>query len=460
MLNETHLSQPLHRFKMPELVQIAPKLMPLVTEFNNYRYFLLEGGRNGMKSQTVARFLLHLGDLYKLNIVCGREVQNKIEESVYTLLVELIRQYDLPYQVFKDKIVHRRTGTKFTFRGFQDLTAEDIKGLQGIDILWVDEAQALKKRTVQVIIPTIRKETAKMIFTMNRFMMNDAVYEEFSTRPDCLHLYVTYLDNPWLPASQLLEAEKMKLNHPKDYNHVWLGHPIAAGEDFLFNMEKLHSADKIEIMGDMVKAVKVLTIDFAAQGGDKCVAGLLERQTSVIWKLAMRQGWREADAMSSIGRIAVLIGTLKPDLVILDTGGMGHVVWNRMIELGFDVKRFDGGSTELIDSSAYANARAEGYFTTAEWIENGWLMIGPEHAEVIKQFERIRIKYRSSGQRLIRPKEEYRADYGESPDDADMVMMGVWCVLKYLNKVGGLYPGVQNSNVVRVSKSRRPNMRT
>lgn len=456
MLNETHLST--HKFKMPELVALAPKLMPLVTEFDNYRYFLLHGGRNGTKSQGVGRFLLHLGDLYKLNIVCGREVQNKIEESVYSLLVELIRQFDLPYRIFKDKIVHRITGTKFTFRGFQDLTAEDIKGLQGIDILWVDEAQALKKRTVQVVIPTIRKETAKMIFTMNRFLVNDAVYEEFSTREDCLTLYLTYMDNPWLPPSQLKEAEKMKAENPKDYNHVWLGLPIASGEDYLFNLEKLHTLHAIDPIGDLSRPARCLSIDFAAQGADKSVGTLLDRVTNMHWKVTHREGWRDPDPMVSIGRIAVMIGTYKPDLVIIDAGGMGHVVWARLVELGFDVKRFDGGSTELVDTAAYANQRAEGYFTVGEWVNNGWLLIGKEHDIVIKQMERIRFKYRSNGQRLIRSKDEMRAEGYESPDDADSLMMGVWCIVKFLNKFASVL-GTQSTNIQRVNRSRRPNVR-
>ena len=123
--------------KLPELLNLPPKLLPILTEFNQYLLFLIEGGRGSAKSHSVARILLFIGEQRKLRIVCGREFQANIEESVYTLLKDLITQYDLAYEVFSHKIVHKTSGTEFRFKGFREQGSVSVKGLEGVDILVV-----------------------------------------------------------------------------------------------------------------------------------------------------------------------------------------------------------------------------------------------------------------------------------------------------------------------------------
>ena len=124
--------------------------------------------------------MLYLGEQRKLRIVCGREIQKNIEESVFTLMVDLIDKYDLDYEIYtttgKERIVHRRTGTIIRFRGFREQGSVSIKGMEGVDILWIDEAQSITKHTLDIIIPTIRKENRRIFFTMNRFLRDDPVY--------------------------------------------------------------------------------------------------------------------------------------------------------------------------------------------------------------------------------------------------------------------------------------------
>jgi phage terminase large subunit len=150
-----------------------------VTEFDKYRYFILEGGRGGGKSQAVGRLFLYLADCYNLRMVCGREVQNSIKESVYTLMAELARVYNLNFDILASEIRHRElarvynlnfdilaseirhrsSGSTMSFRGFREQGAFNIQGMEGVDVLWIDEAQAITKKTLDVLIPTIRKET-------------------------------------------------------------------------------------------------------------------------------------------------------------------------------------------------------------------------------------------------------------------------------------------------------------
>ena len=105
---------------LPLILQVPPKLFPIITDFNDYLYFLLEGGRGSAKSHTVGRFLLYLGEQRKLRIVCGREIQANIEESVHALLSDLIAEHNLAYDIFKHEIRHKISGTVFKFKGFRE----------------------------------------------------------------------------------------------------------------------------------------------------------------------------------------------------------------------------------------------------------------------------------------------------------------------------------------------------
>lgn len=125
----TNLTPPLN-MKLPEILSMPPKMLPMIYRFNEYNYLYAEGGRSSAKTHSVARFLLFLASKHKLRIVCGREIQNSIEESVYTVFCDLIEKYNLPFEITSKKIVHRITGSTFTFKGFREQNAVSVKGLE------------------------------------------------------------------------------------------------------------------------------------------------------------------------------------------------------------------------------------------------------------------------------------------------------------------------------------------
>jgi phage terminase large subunit len=444
---------------LPEILNIPPKLLPMVTNFNDFDIFFLEGGRGSAKSHSVGRFLLFLGEENKIRVVCGREIQANIEESVYTLLKDLIEEYNLAYKVFKTRIVHRTTGTEFRFKGFRDQGNVSVKGLEGVDILWIDEAQSITKHTLGIIMPTIRKNNSRVFFTMNRYMRDDAVPEYCIGHKKCLHIQINYFENPFCPLSLKIQAEDMKAKSLRDYNHIWLGHPLSSADEYLFNYDKLDAAIGRKWFGDEVPRKRVLAIDFAAQGNDQCVATVLDRMTSQHWKLTERIPWDEDDSMVSTGRIVNYIGQFKPDVVIIDVGGMGKVVYDRLHELKLDVKAFDGGSTDGIDNKAYGNVRAAAYYTARDWFDLGYLCLEDKDREVIKQAEKIKAKPRSDGKRFIQSKQDMKKELKYSPDDMDSLMMAIWGAVKHLgrdsNSVSGNVVNVVKRNVSARAKSAR-----
>lgn len=212
--------------QLPALLDIPEKLIPIIKYFNDYQYFLIEGGRGSGKSHSVARFMLYLGSIIdNLRVFFGREIQNTIEESVYTLLKDLIKENNLDYVVGATKIDHAQKGSMLRFKGFREQGSVNIKGLEGVDILVIDEAQQVKKDTLDIIIPTIRKTNSKIFFIMNRLLKEDPVYVAMKGRADCLHIHIDYFENKYCPAKLINEAEECKAKNLDDYNHIWLGEP-------------------------------------------------------------------------------------------------------------------------------------------------------------------------------------------------------------------------------------------
>lgn len=422
------------KLDLPALLSMPPKLLPMITQFNNYRACLLEGGRGSGKSQSVARFLLYLGEQRKLRIVCGREIQANIEESVYTLLKDLIQQYNLAYDVLAHEIRHRYTGTTIKFKGFREQGSVNVKGLEGVDILWIDEAQSISRHTLKVITPTIRKSKARLFFTMNRFMRDDAVCEHYVGRSDCLHIIVNYFENPFCPLNLKNEAEEERIKSIRDYNHIWLGHPLAQADDYLFDFDRLHASFDIFPFGEVFGRQRVLGIDFAAQGNDQCVATILDRVSNQHWKLVERIPWDDPNTMSSVGKIVDIVHRFKPNCAIIDIGGMGKPVYDRLIELKQPFFAFDGGSTQGIDTRQHGNIRSAGYHKLKDWFDSGFLCLEKKDMPVVKELEKIKREYHSNGVKFIQPKVKMKKELKYSPDNADSLMMAVWCAVNYLGK--------------------------
>lgn len=438
---------------LPEILNIPPKLHRVLFDFNKFRYFLLSGGRGSGKSHTIGRIILYVAEQRKVRVVCGREIQANLEESVYTLLKDMIEAYGLNFTVFANKIVHNITGSVITFKGFRDQGKISIKGLEGVDILWIDEAQSITAETLKVIIPTIRKNNAKIFFTMNRFMRDDAVPEFLMGRKDCCDIEINYFDNPHCPLSLKIEAEECKTKNIKDYNHIWLNMPLASADDYLFDGEQLYQSIGRLPFGDIFGRQRVVAFDFAAQGNDMCVGTCLDRLSNQHWGIAERIPWNDPNTMYSTGKIIALLGQWKPDVALIDIGGMGKPVWDRLSEQGVNILPFDGGSTDGVDTRYHANIRAKSYFTTKDWFDQGFLCISETHREVIKELEKIKFKYRSTGCRVLESKVDMKKELKFSPDNADSLNMAIWAAVTYLGK--GANSAAVQSAINRVTTSRR-----
>jgi phage terminase large subunit len=189
------------------------------------RYKIFWGGRGSGKSWAIADALLAQGIAQPLRILCARELQNSIADSVHKLLSDRIRSKRLTghYRVLKGGI-RGRNGTEFLFKGLRHNVSE-IKSTEGIDRVWIEEAEKVSHNSWELLIPTIRKEGSEIWISFNAKNPTDATYRLFVERPrgDAVVKKVSYRDNPFFP--EVLEKERVELlkTDPEAYQHIWEG---------------------------------------------------------------------------------------------------------------------------------------------------------------------------------------------------------------------------------------------
>lgn len=200
--------------------------------FRPARYKVARGGRASAKSWSYARALLTIGANRPLRILCTREVQKSIKDSVHKLLSDQVQALGLGgfYEVLTTEI-RGRNGTSFLFSGLSDQTVESIKSFEGVDIVWVEEGQAITKRSWQILIPTIRKEGSEIWVTFNPDLDDDETYKRFVVdKPDdCVSVEVNWRDNPWFTSvSEATRLEDQRKLPPDEYQNIWEGKTRAA----------------------------------------------------------------------------------------------------------------------------------------------------------------------------------------------------------------------------------------
>ena len=193
--------------------------------FKPSRYKVLYGGRGGAKSWGVARALLVKGAEKQIRVLCAREFQTSIKDSVHKLLSDQIEAMGLStfYEITQASI-RGRNGTEFAFVGLKNNVA-NVKSFEGIDICWVEEAQTVSRHSWNVLIPTIRKEQSEIWVTFNPELETDETYQRFvlNPPPDCIVQKINWSDNPWFPDTLRLEKDALKARDLAAYNTVWEG---------------------------------------------------------------------------------------------------------------------------------------------------------------------------------------------------------------------------------------------
>lgn len=214
------------------------------------RFKVLYGGRDSTKSWSIARMLLVRGRAKPERILCTREIQKSIAESVHQLLKDQVGVLGFEdfYEV-QDKYIYGRNGTQISFHGLSGQTATSIKSYEGTTICWVEEAQTITKRSWDLLEPTIRAPGSEIWVSFNPDMDTDETYKRFvlSPPPDSIVTKINWYDNPW--RSTVLDAarEKMKRDAPDDYEHIYEGNcrPAIEGAIYFKEVSALRASGRL-----------------------------------------------------------------------------------------------------------------------------------------------------------------------------------------------------------------------
>lgn len=201
------------------------------------------GGRMGMKSHFYAELAIERALAKETRIVCIREVQKSIKQSVKLLLEDKIKSLGLEsfFEILETEIRHKTNGSFIIFQGMQNHTADSIKSLEGFDIAWWEEAQTASERSLNMLIPTIiRKPDAELWFSWNPDTEDQPIEKLLRGKTplaDSVVVYTSYKDNPYLDEKVIQKIEQMRINDPDNYQHIYLGQYRRALEGAVYAKE-------------------------------------------------------------------------------------------------------------------------------------------------------------------------------------------------------------------------------
>lgn len=249
--------------------------------FDSARYKVGYGGRGSGKSWSFARALLIQGSIVPLRVLCVREVQKSIRDSVHRLLSDQIEALGLSdcYDVLEAEI-RGRNGTLFLFAGLSTLTVESIKSFEGVDKCWAEESQSISKRSWDILIPTIRKENSEIWVTFNPELDTDETFKRFveNPPPGAVVQMVNYLDNPWFPGVLEDERRHCELTNQEDYGQIWEGKCRAAVSGAIYANE----------VGDAIRNGRICNVPYDPR-----------LKVHTVWDL----GWNDSMTISFVQRV-------------------------------------------------------------------------------------------------------------------------------------------------------------
>ncbi len=379
------------------------------------------GGRGaGAKSWSVVSLIVQIAEAKYIRVVCLREIQKTISESVYRLIQDTVVRLGFSGWTFTDEKITAPNGSYFIFRGLKDLTASrNIKGLEGFDIFFIEEASSISMDSLIFLLPTIvRNNEAELWFCYNQETEFDPITLKIwnENRPDalCIELEPGKTDNPWWNAG--LEQE-MALDFKFDADlaeHIWYGLPRKQGQKSIMSRVDIIAATRREVivLDDDDEQVGV---DVARFGDDK----------TEIWyrkglKVITQKTLTHADTQE-VARTAWDIARRNYCVAIyVDDTGVGGGVTDKLRDLGANVHPINFGS---------APDDKEKYTTVADelWFEFPIHDVQiPSDPQLIQELSSRQYGYDKNNRRKIEAKKEFKKRVGRSPDKSDALLLAFY----------------------------------
>lgn len=285
-------------------------------------------------------------------IVCIREIQKSLKFSAKKLIEDKIIALGVSdlFEITLTEIRRRNGRGIIIFQGMQDHTADSIKSLEGFDIAWCEEAQSLSARSIELLIPTIRKPSSELWFTWNPEQADDPVEQLFNDNPDAIVVHVNYDKNPWCPVEMKKLAQWQRQKDYERYQHIWLGGFNTKSEAQVFKNWRVD-----EFASDMSFGNPLYGMDFGFANDPTCfVRCWIKDNTLYIDQDAGRVGLELDDTANFIishdsgaVRYAIRADSARPESIsYLARNGLPRITavekWPGSVEDGVEfIKSFD-----------------------------------------------------------------------------------------------------------------------
>lgn len=311
---------------------IAKQLPPWAVQKNKSvflpkRYKVMHGGRGGGKSLVAADSLLVLGAKQKHIIVCARELQNSIRDSVHSLLKNRIVAHGLDdfYEVQESRIIGSN-GTVFLFKGLRH-NIDSIKSTFGVSIVWVEEGQSVSRESWDILVPTIREEGSEIWVSFNPDLETDPVYEEFiaNKTDDAFVWQVNWRDNPYFPSTLDAERRKLEARDPERYEHVWEGKPWGGGMAQVFKLPLIKAAARGEWREPDPRRLYLMGVD-PNGGGDDFFVSQVWDVTELPYRLVSMERNHNNSTKYSLAKVMAQIDSYSPEILVVEKNGVGAIV--------------------------------------------------------------------------------------------------------------------------------------
>lgn len=388
------------------------QVVPCLEVFRNPApYKISYGGRGSGKSWSFASLLSQKLTAEKHNLLCCREIQKSLEDSSYKLLVETIERLNLKGWVIKKDTLENENGSRVIFRGLKDLRAGNaIKSLEGYDLAWLEEAQAISLESLQLLLPTIRMNGSEIWACYNPNTEEDAI-EMLKQREGAISVKCNWSDNPWFTERLAKEREADYKFNPELARHIWEGEYLAQADNAVMSRIAVHEAMEREVdeTGDYQIAV-----DVARYGSDSSIISMRKGLKMIDLK-----EYKNISLVELCGHIEVMAGNNHDMTIKVDETGVGGGVVDILQGRGYrNVIGINFGSKPQ-DTDKFADLPSEMWCTFP--ISDVSLL---NDSGLFHELTDRRFSYDHKARRQVESKDSYKArNGGKSPDKADSVLM-------------------------------------
>lgn len=423
-------------------------------------YKVAYGGRGSGKSYFFAELAIEVARRIKTVILCTREFQGSISDSVHKLLCETIDRldYEKEFEVQKNTIIHLGTGASFVFAGIKNNVTK-IKSIQGVGICWIEEAEAVVKDSWDVLLPSIRGDkNAEVWVSFNPKNILDDTYQRFVVKPPegAIVLKANYDVNPYFYDTPLpKQMEECRERDPELFRHVWLGEPVADSELAIIKPSWIEAAVDAHIaLGFDSAGEKRVGFDVADEGED-CNA-LCYAYGSVVLDL---EDWNKGDVIDSSNRVNTYAAERGVNSIIYDSIGVGAGVKAHLKRVAsINVKGFNAGEAVKDPDAIYmpgktnkdmfSNIKAQAWWGVRDRFYKTWrcleaskqdphvalpyptdelISLSKAHIKKLEflkaELSRPRVDYDNNGRVKVESKKDMKKRGIPSPNMADALIM-------------------------------------